>query len=571
MANRPIVAYFSMEIALEQEMPTYSGGLGVLAGDTIRSAADLGIAMVAVSLVHRRGYFRQRLDAAGQQMEDPVDWEPGYHLEAVLPRVWVEIEGRRVAVAGWRYDVRGVTGGEVPVILLDTDLPENTEADRRFTDTLYGGDDRYRLCQEAILGIGGIQMLRALGFTPIDRFHLNEGHAALAVLALLEQQVGRDKVDEASLAQGFEEIHAKCVFTTHTPVQAGHDQFPRDLARRVLGPRRAWRLGWIRGGETLNMTDLALRAAHFVNGVAMRHGEVSQDMFPGYPIHSITNGIHPATWTSLPFRELFDDCIPRWRSDAFALRYAVGIPLNEIAHAHRLAKRELIHVVNQTTGSDFRMEPLTIGFARRATAYKRATLIFRDMDRLAAIAREAGSLQLVFAGKAHPADGEGKALIRHVFEARERLKGHVAVAYLPDYGMGLAKRLVAGCDVWLNTPVPPLEASGTSGMKAALNGVPSLSVLDGWWVEGHVEGVTGWAIGDDHGTGSGAGERDTEHARALYDKLEYAVLPSFYDRRERHLEIMRHCIALNASFFNTQRMLLQYLYDAYIDPPNGAD
>jgi starch phosphorylase len=217
------------------------------------------------------------------------------------------------------------------------------------------------------------------------------------------------------------------------------------------------------------------------------------------------------------------------------------------------------------------MEPLTIGFARRATAYKRATLIFRDMDRLAAIAREAGSLQLVFAGKAHPADGEGKALIRHVFEARERLKGHVAVAYLPDYGMGLAKRLVAGCDVWLNTPVPPLEASGTSGMKAALNGVPSLSVLDGWWVEGHVEGVTGWAIGDDHGTGSGAGERDTEHARALYDKLEYAVLPSFYDRRERHLEIMRHCIALNASFFNTQRMLLQYLYDAYIDPPNGAD
>jgi starch phosphorylase len=467
--------------------------------------------------------------------------------------------------------VRGVSGGEVPVILLDTDLPENTDADRRLTDTLYGGDDRYRLCQEAILGIGGVQILRALAFSPIDRFHLNEGHAALAVLALLEQQVGRDKVDEASFAAAFEEVAAKCVFTTHTPVSAGHDQFPAALARKVLGSARARRLGRIGARDALNMTDLALRAAHFVNGVAMRHGEVSQDMFPEYPIHSITNGIHPATWTSRPFRDLFDDCVPRWRTDAFALRYAVGIPLNEIAHAHRLAKQELIRSVNEATGSEFQVEPLTIGFARRATAYKRATLIFRDMDRLAAIGREAGALQLVFGGKAHPADGEGKALIRRVFAARERLKGNVSVAYLPDYGMGLAKRLVAGCDVWLNTPVPPLEASGTSGMKAAVNGVPSLSVLDGWWVEGHVEGVTGWSIGDDHWATSRAEDPDAEHARALYDKLQYAVLPAYYDRRKHYLEMMRHTIALNASFFNTQRMVLQYLYDAYIDPPNGGE
>jgi len=568
MTDRPFVAYFSMEIALEPEIPTYAGGLGVLAGDSIRSAADLGIAMVAVSLVHRRGYFVQKLDATGRQTEDPVDWAPERMLEALPLRVHVEIEGRPVAVTGWRYVVRGVTGGEVPVVLLDTDLPENAESDRRLTDTLYGGNERYRLCQEIILGIGGIRMLRALGYARIDRFHLNEGHAALATLALVEEDLNGAKRPEAELARSFKELTGKCVFTTHTPVPAGHDQFSAHLVRQVLGGRPAKWLRQLGAGKTLNMTELALRAAHFVNGVAMRHGQVSQNMFPTYPIHSITNGIHPATWASPPFRDLFDLAIPGWRESASALRYAVGIPLARIAHAHQLAKRELIDLVNQATAADFGMEPLTIGFARRATAYKRATLIFSDMERLKSVARKAGSLQIVFAGKAHPADADGKAIIRRVFAARDELKGRISVTYLPDYGMELAKRLVAGCDVWLNTPVPPLEASGTSGMKAALNGVPSLSTLDGWWIEGHVEGITGWAIGDDHGAVAPAGDRDSEHARALYDKLEFSVLPAFHDRREHYHEMMRHCIAINASFFNTQRMLLQYLYDAYRDPPN---
>jgi len=518
--------------------------------------------------VHRRGYFLQALDAAGSQTEAPSDWAPERTLEALPARVEVEIEGRRVVVAGWRHVVRGVTGGEVPVILLDTDLPENGDWDRRLTDTLYGGDELYRLCQEAILGIGGIRMLRALGYETIDRFHLNEGHAALAALALVEEGLAGAGIDDAELKRRYAAVARKCVFTTHTPVPAGHDQFPASLVRQVLGGRRARLLRRLGIGRTLNLTELALRTAHFVNGVAMRHGQVSRDMFPGYPIHSITNGIHPATWASPPFCDLFDIAIPGWRRNASALRYAVGIPLNRIAHAHYLAKRELLEWMNRATGASFRMEPLTLGFARRATAYKRATLIFDDMERLKRIASQAGSLQIVFAGKAHPADAEGKAIIRRVFEARDQLKGRIAVAYLPEYDMALAKRLVAGCDVWLNTPVPPLEASGTSGMKAALNGVPSLSVLDGWWVEGHVEGITGWAIGNDHGAKAPPGDRDAEHARALYDKLEFAVLPAFYDRRDHYLEMMRHCIALNASFFNTQRMLLQYLYEAYRDAPN---
>jgi starch phosphorylase len=553
-----------MEIALERDIPTYSGGLGGLAGDTIRSAADLGLSMVAVSLVHRRGYFRQRLDTSGAQVEDAEVWRPEDRLEAVAERAQVQIEGRSVHVGAWRYTVRGEGGGEVPVLLLDTDLPCNDPADRRLTDILYGGDERYRLCQELILGIGGVQMLRALGEWEIDRFHLNEGHAALAVLALLDESAADETLEHA-----FQDVWQRCVFTTHTPVAAGHDQFPMALARAVLGERQAKRLEWIGARDKLNLTEIALRSSHFVNGVAMRHGEVSKDMFPDYPIHSITNGIHPVTWASPPFRDLFDRFTPSWRRDAFALRYAVGIPLHDIAAAHHLAKRALLSRVAEETGGSLDPEALTLGFARRATAYKRATLIFHDLDRLRSVVREAGPLQLVFAGKAHPHDHEGKALIRRIFEARDALDGGVSVAYLPGYDMELARLLVSGCDVWLNTPVPPLEASGTSGMKAALNGVPSLSILDGWWVEGCVPGVTGWAVGRDHGSGGAAAAVDGEHAAHLYDELEFAVLPTYHARRESFLAMMRHAIALNASFFSSQRMVLQYLHDAYLGPVGG--
>jgi starch phosphorylase len=576
MSDGPVVAYFSMEIALESEMPTYSGGLGVLAGDTIRSAADLGVRMAAVTLLHRHGYFRQELDGAGRQTERPERWLPFDWAEALEPRVRVEIEGRPVEIGVWRYRVRGVHGHEVPVYLLDTQLDENLGADRHLTDELYGGDDAYRLRQEMVLGIGGVRMLRALGHGAIDRFHLNEGHAALAVAALVEEEMNpsRASMGSRALAGAVEAVRSRCVFTTHTPVPAGHDQFPAPLAKQILGPVLANRIEAITGHQDLNMTELALLGSRFVNGVAMRHGEVSQGLFPQYPIRSITNGVHAATWAAPAFRALFDLHIRHWREDPMSLRYAVGLPREEIWWAHTRSKQALIEVVNRETPSHFSNEVLTLGFARRAASYKRPSLIFHDLERLARIGSGDRPLQLVFAGKAHPRDDDGKALIRRIFEAAERLRGRVAVAYVPGYDVGLGRLLCSGCDVWLNTPVAPLEASGTSGMKAAINGVPSLSILDGWWVEGCMEGATGWAVGDDDGTRGTAGAgRDARDAESLYTKLEAEVVPTFYDRRPRFQEIMRSTIALNASFFNTHRMVIQYLYDAYRSraEPAGED
>ena len=564
MPEDSFVAYSSMEIALESGMPTYSGGLGVLAGDTLRSGADLDLRMVAVSLLHRQGYFDQQLDPEGRQSEAPVEWLIEDFAEPLEARVSVAVDSRTVQIRAWRYWVHGARGAELPVFLLDTDLVENAPADRALSGTLYGGDDRYRLAQEIVLGIGGVRMLRALGYARIDRFHLNEGHAALAVLELLEEKRTAAGV---SAAEALEEIRRHCVFTTHPPVPAGHDQFPASLVDEVLGRDAAACLSELGQGEVLNLTDLALRCAGFVNGVAMRHGEVSRTLFPEYPIRSITNGIHPATWVAPPFRALFSRHIREWRTDALALRYAVKIPLGEIRWAHARAKGALLAEIHRATGEELHPEALTIGFARRATAYKRATLIFRDAERLAAIAKDHGAIQIVFAGKAHPRDLEGKAMIREIFAARARLRGRIRVAYLENYDMRLARILCSGSDVWLNTPIPPLEASGTSGMKAALNGVPSLSILDGWWLEGHVEGITGWAIGSSEREPDG---RDRADAESLYQKLENSVLPRFYGEQERYLEMMRYAIALNASFFNSQRMLLQYLYEAYQEPGSGA-
>jgi starch phosphorylase len=564
MAQLPRVAYFSMEIGLESGMPTYSGGLGVLAGDTIRSAADLEVPMVAVSLLHRCGYFFQRLDAHGQQSEEPVAWPVNDFAELIDGQATVDIEGRTVHVRAWRYRVTGESGHVVPVYLLDTDVSENQPWDRTLTDVLYGGDDHYRLCQEMVLGVGGFRLLRALGYEDIRRFHMNEGHAALLVIALGEEKLAAQNQSDSISNELIETIREQCVFTTHTPVPAGHDKFPEQLARQVLGDRWWAILKTCGVEETLNLTQLALRGSRYVNGVAMKHGEVSHSMFPDYPIHSITNGVHAVTWTVPSFQKLFDTHLPDWRRDQLSLRYAVGIPTSDIWAAHVEAKRTLVEHVNQESNAGFDREVLTIGFARRFAAYKRAGLIFQDLDRLKKIVREDGSIQIVFAGKAHPHDRDGKDLIVHIHEMRDALQGVIAVSYLTNYDMEVAKMLCAGVDVWLNTPLPPMEASGTSGMKAAMNGVPSLSVLDGWWIEGHLEGVTGWSIGDRvEACLEPQPGMDACHAVELYRKLEEKILPCFYKDRERFIEIMRHAIALNGAFFNTQRMVAQYLHDAY--------
>jgi len=555
------IAYFSMEVGLDSAMPTYSGGLGILAGDTLRAAADLGLPMIGITLLHRKGFFRQRLDADGNQSESPAPWELEEALEPMGPRVVVPIMGRAVMVRSWRCIVRGVFGHTVPVYFLDTGVNENEPWERELTDALYDGDPRHRLCQEVVLGMGGVAMLQALGYEHVSTYHMNEGHAALLTLALLERETAGGNLANVTEADR-ESVSQRTVFTTHTPVAAGHDEFPGDLVRAVLGRERvaALEAAHCMQHDRLNMTSLALHLSRYINGVAMRHGEISRAMFPHYPIDSITNGVHPPTWTAPPFRNLYDRHIPEWRRDNFYLRYAVKIPLAEIHRAHVLAKREMIAQMALRTKVHLAENVLTLCFARRATAYKRADLLFTDIERLRRVADEGGSFQVIYSGKAHPKDEGGKAMIRRIFELSRKLRDVATIVYLENYDMDLARTLCAGVDVWLNTPERPLEASGTSGMKAALNGVPSLSVLDGWWIEGHVEGVTGWAIGDHEDAVSGP----TVEANALYDKLEHVILPLYYGKPDAYTEIRRSTIALNGSFFHTQRMVLQYLRNAYL-------
>jgi len=559
------VAYFSMEIGLQADLPTYSGGLGVLAGDTIRAAADMGVPMVAVTLLYHKGYFRQDLDEDGRQSETNVQWNPADCLKPLRKRVTVTLEGRDVKIRAWRYDAVGVTGAVVPVLFLDTDLPGNDQRDRVLSHHLYGGDQDYRLGQEYVLGVGGVRMLGALGYKDIRCFHMNEGHAAFLTLELLDEAMKGTKARRPGTAH-IERVRSQCVFTTHTPVPAGHDRFSLRRVRQIIGNHMAWSLrkDLCHSPGTLNMTYLALKFSRYVNGVAKQHGATSRAMFPAYEIDSITNGVHAGTWTAPPFRKLLDRYVPGWREDNVAIRYALSVPEEKIWNAHAKCKAKLIRHIARTHGVKLDPNALTIGFARRATAYKRLDLVLHNAGRLKKIAANAGAFQIVFAGKAHPKDEAGKKLIRQIFKAHKHLEPAVRIVYLPDYDMDLAGILIPGVDVWLNTPRPPHEASGTSGMKAALNAVPSLSILDGWWTEGCVENLTGWAI---QSTGKPKkGKKDSAaalDARALYQKLEKTVLPMFYDDRSRYIQIMRAALALNGSYFNTQRMLQEYLVKAY--------
>lgn len=556
------IAYFSMEIGIDEKIHTYSGGLGILAGDTIRSSADLKVPLVAVTLLYRKGYFLQKIEADGWQREEPAAWDVEGILEEMPQRTILMLEGRTIHLRAWKYEVKGVTGFTVPIYFLDTDMPENHEWDRTLTHHLYGGDEHYRLCQEAILGIGGIRMLRALGHQNIQSFHMNEGHAALLTLELLDEHTKKD--GRAYLIEDDRKaVRSRCVFTTHTLVPAGHDKFPLDMVRRVLGQREDFfALEGVIDDDFLNMTRLALNLSRYVNGVARKHGEATRLMFTGYSINSITNGVHAATWVSEPFQKLFDKHIHIWKQDNFSLRYALSIPKQEIWDAHMEAKKKLLDLVSKQSGVHMDENILTIGFARRAATYKRADLLFQDVERLKRISSQVGKIQIIYAGKAHPRDYEAKKLIQHIFQAKQNLNGDIKLVYLEDYNMTLGAMMTAGVDIWLNTPEPPMEASGTSGMKAALNGVPNLSVLDGWWIEGNIEGVTGWSIGEAV-IGNGENRDHSLDAASMYDKLEHTIVPLFYNNRDQFISMMSHSIAINGSFFNTHRMMQEYVLNAY--------
>jgi starch phosphorylase len=550
------VAYFCMEIALENEMPTYAGGLGVLAGDMLKSCADLRVPVVGVTLLYRKGFFRQEIDENGWQHEMEEVWDPSRFLTLLPQEITLSLEGRTVRVRAWLYKVKGVNGNIVPVLFLDTDVAGNSDEDRHITDRLYDSDQRWRLLQEAVLGIGGARILEAVGATRLEKYHMNEGHAALLTLELYRRF---EHFDEPT-----EEVRARAVFTTHTPVAAGHDRFEQGMVNRILGVEYipAQINNAVFEGGVLNMTRLGFNFSNHINGVAKKHGAVTRELFPGYRVESITNGVYARDWVSPAFARLFDRYLPGWQSDPHSLRYVLSIPLDAIAAAHAESKQTLINYVNDQHHAQMRPEYFTIGFARRAASYKRAHMLFSDIDRLTRIARNSKGIQIIFAGKAHPADNEGKLVIQRVVESMRKLGTEIRCVYIEDYDMEIGKLLVSGVDLWLNTPTRPQEASGTSGMKAALNGVPQLSILDGWWLEGHIEHVTGWSIGIHPERGS-VENPDADDAEDMYAKLEQIIVPRFEHERDEWTRVMRQTIAINGSFFNSHRMVEQYVLGAY--------
>ena len=547
------IAYFSMEIGLNDDIHTYSGGLGVLAGDTIRSCADLKIPLVAVTLVSRKGYLKQEITREGKQIDHPDEWTPSTFMDELPTQVSVQIQGKEVKVKAWLYEHQSLSGGLVPLLFLDTNIEDNTPEDRELTSFLYGGDEKYRLKQEVILGIGGVKMLEATGFK-IRKYHMNEGHSSLLTLELLR----RNELNQAR-------VKDLCVFTTHTPVEAGHDKFSYDIVQNIMGeivPLET--LKTFGGQDRLNMTRLALNLSKYVNGVTKRHKDFSLQLFPGYHISAVTNGIHTFTWTCESFRRLYNKYMPGWANEPELLVRVESIPDDEIWLAHMEAKEQLLEFVRQKTGVNLDREVLTLGFARRATPYKRPNLLFSDLEKLKQVNRK-GQIQAIFAGKAHPRDWSGKQLIEEIYGYIDQLKNEIKIVYLEDYDMRIAAMLTSGVDVWLNTPLPPFEASGTSGMKAAHNGVINFSVLDGWWIEGYVEGVTGWSIGPSPNEPVTAEEeRKYRELEDLYHKLEYLIITTFYNRRDDWIQLMENSIGKIAYYFNSHRMMRRYVTEAYL-------
>ncbi len=529
-------AYFSAEIGFSSHVPTYSGGLGVLAGDHLKSAADEGLPLMGVTLLYRQGYFRQHIDRDGWQTESYPSFQPVPLLEPLEGRVEISLYGRSVQIGIWRTHVVGLKGHKVPILFLDTDLEENAPEDRGVTSRLYGGDLELRLMQEAVLGFGGMKAVGRI-YPEVRQVHLNEGHTAFAPL---ERFMGGVPLDE---------IKRTCHFTTHTPVPAGHDVFPYDMAHRALGDQLPGNIRELAGEDALSMSVLALTLCGSANGVSKLHGEVSREMFPSYEIGHVTNGVHHNTWVSRPIAELYDRELPGWRAEPEVLKSATELRDAALVDAHSRAKHELMLYANDMTNLGFSEKVLTIGFARRAAAYKRATLLFRDPERLARIC--GGKVQFLFAGKAHPRDEAGHRIIQAVIQAGLSLGARVRIGFLINYTMWTGGLLTSGVDVWLNNPLRPHEASGTSGMKAALNGVPNASILDGWWAEGANDGVNGWVIGDaDH-------PNDDHDADSLYRTLEERIIPTYYDKPNEWVKMMKQAVVTGSHFTGT-RMIREY-------------
>ena len=536
------IAYFSMEFGLEDHIKTFSGGLGVLSGDHTKSAADLGLDFISVGLLYDEGYFKQNIKD-GKQIETYPKFDPSKIMKKRDEIVDVNLYGHNVKVGAWEHVQEG-RNGKVPVIFLTTDIPENNHMDRKITSRLYGGDERMRIAQEVVLGKGGVRMLHEMGIRP-DTYHLNEGHGAFATLDLryLLGDAGKEKT----------------VFTTHTPVPAGHDRFNYALAQEALTSDLPYDIRSLAGENELNMTHLALSLSRHANGVALEHKLVSEGMFPNNEIDHVTNGVHSFTWTHPIMQALFDQYIDNWREDPrFLERASKDIPVESYLQARKQIRNQFFDQIKQRTGETLDPNKITVGFARRFAPYKRADLLFHDMDELQRIVGD--DMQFVFAGKAHPRDGAGKELVYRINQISKEVDSP-KVIFVPNYSMDTGALLTSGTDIWLNTPTRPKEASGTSGMKAAHNGSPHLSTVDGWWYEvdrNDDKAKGGWDIGpvptdfklrDNHVDY----EKDSKD---LYERLEGEVIPQMKNDKER-ARIGLEAIE-NAGFFNTHRMVSDY-------------
>jgi glycogen phosphorylase len=543
------VAYLCLEFGLKPEIKTYCGGLGILAGDTIKSAADLGLNMFGVSILYKKGWFKQQIEASGEQQELEDLWNYEQYLMPVDLDYSLNIAGEKVKVKVWKYEVIGITGHSAPVYFLDTDLPENSEKMRKISENVYPSDKQVRIAQEMLLGIGGVQILELLGHNNIQNYHCNESHSIFACLEL-KRKLG-----------SWDEVKKRLVFTTHTPLATAHTNYSKQVLQETLGDFYVYLPDHLWLQDAMNMTSLALFSSKFSNGVSKRHNLVTSQMYPDYKIDSITNGIHVNTWVSKPFSELFSRYVLNWQESPENLKLCAVISASEIAWAHEAAKQSLFQYIYSKQNILLDPKVFTIGFARRMVGYKRANFIFTNYERLLEIAKKMGGLQIVFSGKAYPNEPNGEEMVKQIYNLSKMENKFLKIVYLQDYNMEVGHLMTSGVDIWLNNPIVPLEASGTSGMKASLNGVPNISTMDGWWVEGWTEGVTGWALGENEMSEEKLSEAQLKD---LYDKLENVIIPLYKDNFEDWLKIQRNCIAINASHFNTNRMLNEYLIKAYL-------
>ena len=556
-----MIAYFVMECAVDSRIPTYSGGLGILAGDTLQSFADLDVPAVGITLLWKNGFIEQKLSNAGAQLDSVQEWDIEKYMQPVNAKIKIPLGDKDITIIAYKYTIESTKGdNEIDVYFLSPDCPENDDETRKICDRLYIEGGLTRLKQEIILGIGGYEMLKAIKFKPF-LYHINESHSAFLIASLMKD------INDLS------RVKSRVVFTTHTPIPAAFDKFEmKDVAsmlsrycdKQVLYEIYQEKL---EDNDELNLSWLAIKNAKNVVAVSRKHKFVSESIFEGYKIKYVTNGIHHVKWASPHHKMLYAKYLKGWEEDPDLLRGAACIPDSEFAQAHILSKEILIEMINSENDASFIPENFTIAMAKRVTHYKRNNLILTNPDKLIEIAERKGNIQIVFAGKAHPADPDGKFIIKSIHDSTQYILSKtkkIKIAFLENYNIHMANMILSGVDLWLNNPVRPLEASGTSGMKASLNGVPNFSVLDGWWLEACMEGINGWGIGPRPAWSDLSYSSDMQDLNDIYGKLEFNILDLYYKNFADYLKIMKMAVSSIAPYFNTHRMVSEYVTELYL-------